>query len=273
MPAFREWLLKQPRKIIMEPMSNPPENKCNLPGMDYLALAKNQEDECEEISSKNWKDLGVKASQCLESIGIVLFLLESYATCIWDCKGGDHILERLVGRTVSSSRASLRLLQFGFYDESLSIIRNIGEIANLILLFSIDNSAFDHWMSLSQDQSSQIFKPSEVRKRLQPLGKVAQINGQRYGILCKIGTHPSPNTVPQRHSLSGKSTLGGYYQAQGALLAMNELAIPLMYIAMCLPKIVDILPEQKEALNDAGKALASSIGGVNLTAKRTQKRR
>lgn len=257
----------------MELTSEEAKFEVQLSGMNYLILAKEQEDKCEEISCHQWANLGKKAPRCFDGIGNVLFLLEYYACCHWGCKGGDHVPQRLIGRVVSSSRASLRLLQLGFYDESLAISRNIDEIANLILLFCMDKASFTHWLSLPDRDRSELYKPSAVRELLRPLGKVLQIDGKRYGMLCKVGTHVSPETVPQEHNSSGIPTLGGHYQGQGALVTLNELAIPLMYIAMCLAKIADIAPLQKEALTDAGKILASNIGGVNITSNFTQNRR
>ena len=49
----------------------------------------------------------------------------------------------------SRARACVRLLKFGFYDESLSLTRSIGEIANLLCLFTIDKAEPEKWRTMS----------------------------------------------------------------------------------------------------------------------------
>src|SRR5262245_13348972 len=101
-------------------------------GLEFLKLASEQEDSCEKHSHTRLLQMGHKAPQCLENLGTVLSLLDRAASCFWGCHEGDHLIEYLAGRVAASARASLRLLYFGFYDESLSITRSIGEAANLL---------------------------------------------------------------------------------------------------------------------------------------------
>jgi hypothetical protein len=48
-------------------------------------------------------------------------------------------------RSVSFGRAAMRLAKLAFYDEALSIVRSIGEIANLLALFAPDKVALEEW--------------------------------------------------------------------------------------------------------------------------------
>ena len=56
------------------------------------------------------------------------------------CHGKAHVIENLVGRAESNSRAAFRLIEFGQYDEALSLTRNVAEIADLIWLFYVDQT-------------------------------------------------------------------------------------------------------------------------------------
>src|SRR2546421_338209 len=78
---------------------------------------------------------GQKAPRCSKELGTVLSLLDRLSTCSWGCRGGDHVPEYLLGRAVTNLRAAVQLLRLGYYDESLSLTRNAGEVANLLALF------------------------------------------------------------------------------------------------------------------------------------------
>jgi len=107
-------------------------------GSDFLKLVSQQEDACEARTASALPRLGKLAPACYRNLGTVLSLLDRAASCYWGCRGGDHVVEYIAGRSCSSARAARRLFEFGYYDESLSINRSIGEIANLLLLFNFD---------------------------------------------------------------------------------------------------------------------------------------
>jgi hypothetical protein len=57
-----------------------------------------------------------------------------FSCCHWGCHGKEHVFEHLAGRCVSSLASGWRLTERGYYDEALSLVRSVGEIANLFEL-------------------------------------------------------------------------------------------------------------------------------------------
>lgn len=142
-------------------------------GLDFLQMIWEQEDDCERETDQELPKMGEKASQCLLRLGTVLSLLDRLSTCWWGCRGGDHLIEYLVGRSVNCARASLRLSRFGFYDEALSVTRSIGEIANLMCLFTNEVGAFDRWRTADASVRKTTFGPMQVRMQLENLRAIA----------------------------------------------------------------------------------------------------
>ena len=171
-------------------------------GFNFLELIWKQEDKCENATDKRILRLGEKAPACLEQIGTVLSLMDRMASCWWVCKGGDHKVERLFGKVASNARGALRLLKFGFYDESLTLCRAMGEIANLLYLFVFDNDALAEWRTDDQDK----LPPVKVRRKIEKLNKIVPVNQQRYRQLSKR-VHVNPNTSPQSYNLLEIPTL------------------------------------------------------------------
>src|SRR2546421_4553114 len=105
-------------------------------GSDFLKLVATQEAGCEEQTAKALSTLmGVKAPKCYQDLGDVLLLLDQLASCYWSCSEGDHVVEYATGRAASLARASIKLAQTGYYDESLATTRNLAELTNLLALF------------------------------------------------------------------------------------------------------------------------------------------
>jgi hypothetical protein len=98
----------------------------------FLETAWNAEDACETETTSALPGMGVKAPACIAKLGTLLSLLYRVGCCAWGCRGGDHTVEYIIGRSVTSALAALRLIRFGYYDEALGLARNIGEIANLL---------------------------------------------------------------------------------------------------------------------------------------------
>ena len=83
-------------------------------GLLIHQVLRQQEEDCEEKSLGQLPRLGEKAPRCYEMTGRVLALLDALSSCAWGCAEGDHVLERLVVRSVNHARAALRLALMGF---------------------------------------------------------------------------------------------------------------------------------------------------------------
>lgn len=236
-------------------------------GRSFLKLIAEGEAECQ---SRTWSALpamGKKAPRCLDGIGTVLALLDAAASCFWGCHQGDHRGEFLLGRVASSAYAALRLSTAGYYDEALSIVRTLGENANLIAFFNADPSSFDRWKKLPERDRRKEFKPVSVRLALEALGAPTPVDKDRYAALSDFSIHASPNAMPQTHNVAGRPLTFGVFQEAGLVLVLNELALPLAFVAVFASGIVEVPPKIKRTLLREGRSLASAIGGVTVLEK------
>jgi hypothetical protein len=104
---------------------------------EFFQLAWRIDANCESRTAAALPGMGKKAPACFAKLGTVLSLLYRVGCCAWGCRGGDHTIEYMVARTVTSSLSAIRLMHFGFYDEALSLVRNISEIANLLCYLTV----------------------------------------------------------------------------------------------------------------------------------------
>ena len=234
-------------------------------GLAFLKLIWEQEDIFEVETDKRIPNLGKKAPVCLEHIGTVLSLLDRMASCWWGCRQGDHRTEYLCGRVASNARAILRLLRFGFYDESLVLCRGMGETANLLQLFVHDTASFEKWEISSPQDIRQKFSPVKVRLRLENLSIPPAIDETRYRQLSERATHVHPETTPQSHNILGIPFAGAQLQDEGLLVCLNELAIPLSLATTFGALLLDLEKDTKERIFSALRNLIEQIGGATIT--------
>jgi hypothetical protein len=251
-------------------MQSPEVSFISPQGLDFLKLVADQEDACEALSRERLLGLGKKAPLCFEHLGTVLSLLDRVASCFWVCRGGDHLVEYLAGRVCSSARASLRLLLFGFFDESLSLTRSIGEVTNLLFLFSQDGTALTEWQGSTKRQRKDNFSPVKVRIRLESQAAPVLIDETRYSELCEVATHVTPQTRPQAHNPLGMPFAGSQFQEAGFIVALNELALATGLALISLPKILSYDETRRKEIKEAVLVLLDSIGGTNVLTVKDQ---
>lgn len=236
-------------------------------GMAFLQIIWEMEDKDEKESDERLPDLGERAPACLREIGTMLSLLDRLASCWWTCNGGSHEVEYLCGRIASNSRAALRLMRFGFYDESLSLCRSVGEIANLLFLFHFDEAAFQQWKDSSRRQRIRKFGPRGVRLRFEEKADVAPpINEERYRLLSEQSVHVHPGTKPQSYNLPGIPIAGAIYQEGGFVICLNELALALSVSLVGGALLLDIDGSIKKHITDAARTSIKQIGSLTLQA-------
>lgn len=207
---------------------------------------------------------GTKAPLAKRDLGTLLASLYQAATCAWGCSGGDHQVEWLVGRVVNLAQGAYRLMNAALYDESLSLTRSIGEIANLACLFVSDPSAMTTWTGASSRQERRQFGPGPVRTRLRNESGRVLIDDDRYRALCEIGTHPVPGFAPNHFSGTGRPTLGFVPEEAGVLMCLNELAYAVCSAALPLAKLLDIPPEREQEMLGRAKALVANLGSITV---------
>lgn len=233
-------------------------------GMEFLTFVASRERLCHESTLSERDSMGESAPKCLEALGTALSLLDRTASCWWGCDHGNHLLEYLVGRSVSSALAALHVAQSGYYDEALNQVRSLGEIANLFALFTAEHNALTEWTAASKKERLSKYGPAAVRKRLDALGVPMPVDTDRYAALCEVVTHPTPDTRPQAYNPLGMPMVGHTFQPAGYLVVLNETAIPLAAIAHCASRLLTLPAEIRRRLQVEAAALAEAVGGVNL---------
>lgn len=208
---------------------------------------------------------GRKAPLAVERLGVALALLDRAASCFWGCRGGDHIVEYLAGRTTVQSEAALTLTRRGHYDDALALVRNLGETTNLLSLFSNDPSSFEMWKQLPGEQRWNKFRPAKVRRALAALNVTLPISSERYSALCELATHVTPEMRPGAHNSFSIPITAPMFQPQGLLLALNELAFAVAFAAIYVPHLAKLDRALVPHFYKAARALLEAYGGVNLT--------
>ena len=241
-----------------------PDDTAAPEGMDFIDLITTQERACEEETQSARAQLGEKAPKCLAALGTVLSLTDRLASCWWGCAGGDHMIESLAGRSVASARGALRLSAGGYYDEALGLTRGIGEIANLLALFAADKEAMLAWKAADRPKRLRDFGPAAVRRRLTEIGAPLPIGAERYGALCELATHVTPETRPQAHNPLQMPGTGAIFQRTAYLLALNELAVPVAFVGLFAATVLKADVTVRTRFAEEGRVLAENIGGVNL---------
>ena len=232
-------------------------------GTDFLDLLRQQERSC-EASFDNWlPHAGKKAPQTIETLGTVLSYLDRIASCWWGCDGGDHQQERLVGRAASNARAALLLLRAGYYDEALGVVRQIGELANLLWLFMNSSEAFLEWRNANESVRRRSFRAVRVRERLEDAELFMPLDESLYSKLSGTSTHANPDTTPQSHNVVGLPTMGAYFQEAGALVVLNHIAQLIVFALLYATTLLQQSEDKVTALR-AGRKLAESIGAIDL---------
>ena len=233
-------------------------------GLEFLRFVWKQEDECESATDEALPKMGERAPQCFRELGTVLSLLDRLASCFWECSKGDHVVEHLVGRAGSFARAALRLIRLGFYDEALVLVRSVGEISNLLVLFCQEDALFQKWKLSNHSQRRKEFDPVKVRIALESKSKPIPMSQSKYARLCEKVAHVTPETKPQNYNVHGRPVAGGYFQEAGVLVTINEVSEFIAWIALCAAKLRFGDTGKRQIIREAGIRLITSVGRADV---------
>jgi hypothetical protein len=240
-----------------------------LSGRQMLRGVGKFEDRCEKASEKHIAKMGKKAPRCYEYVGQLLAYIDLIGSCHYSCPGGAesaHIIWYLAARASSFGRAALRLMKMGFYDEALIIVRSIGEITNLFVLFSMSPQNIEEWEKSDRSYRLAHLTPGKIRKRIENLkNDTPYISASHYAALCEVSTHPVPDLRPQRFNHAGKSMTGGIYlQEVGILVVLNEMALALSLLAVSAAKVCKVPADPFKEIRNACVMCIRSIEGIHL---------
>jgi len=133
-------------------------------------------------------------------------------------------LLRLSIRLFNSAASALKLARSGYYQPSLSMIRDVIEIQFLVQLFCRDPEELSLWESLPAKDREKRFKPFELRKKLDLFdGFKHQQRARAYKLFCEHAAHPTPNGF-EVISPAGVTQVGPFPSKEALTACIQELA-------------------------------------------------
>ena len=104
----------------------------------------------------------------------------------------DDVTIQLLGlRLFNSSSSALALMLAGYYQSSVTLLRDILETGFLIDYLTFDQSKIKDW-KLSNEKNQRRFSPSAIRKALNARDKVmGDKRNEIYKLMCGYAAHPT----------------------------------------------------------------------------------
>ena len=233
-------------------------------GLEFLKLAESVAAKCGDHTDLHLPQMGKSCPECLHNLGTMLSILYRLASCHGHCRGGDHLIEYILGRTCSTALSALSLLRQGYYDEALSLARGIGETANLLTSFVKLPSRLQEWKGADARTRLRDFSPVKVRLTLEGAKVSLPVDEERYRRLSSIATHVSPSIQPQSHNIVGIPTLGAVFQDIGAMVSLNETAWATGWAGVAGARLMKLPFEEYSRIKGVAIDLLASVGGVTI---------
>jgi len=140
----------------------------------------------------------------------------------------DQLIIQLLGiRLFNGAAATLKQLLSGYYQVTVSSIRDVLETANLVDYFTIDPSLISKWRAADDKERWKRFKPAVVRDALSRRdgGNSKKNRDSIYSALSGYGTHPSPQGFRMlRREPNGPAQIGPFFELSTLKALMAELA-------------------------------------------------
>ena len=233
----------------------------NIPeGADFLHAVLQFTSQCEQLTDKFLASESPHGPiQTHEYLGTLLSLLDRASSCWWGCRKGDHVGEMLVGRCCSYGLCAFKLARSGFYDESVSLSRTVGEITNLAVLFLKDPDTLRDWKSADERTRRNKYSPFEVRRAIEAKNFPVPIDHSRYGQLSAKAVHVSPNILPQMYNAERHAKTGGYFQEAGLCFCLAEIGYPLSILGLCAIELCGLADDKSARVSKATEELSQSL--------------
>jgi len=216
--------------------------------------------ECERLSDEYLaSELSQNLMHTHEHLGTLLSLLDRASSCWWGCRKGNHAGEMIVGRCCSYGLCAFKLARSGFYDESVSLARTVGEITNLSLLFTVNPNAFQRWQTADERARRKEYSPVAVRKALEKSHFPVPIDQHRYGWLSAKAVHMTPTIPPQMYNAERHAKAGGFFQEAGLCFCLAEIGYPFSILGLCAVDLCGLAEVNATRVSGATEALSKSL--------------
>lgn len=149
----------------------------------------------------------------------------------------------------------------------LSLIRILGEVTNLLGLFSVDRNELESWKKLDEKARWDRFRPYKVRNRLEALKAPCVIDRDRYALLSSISVHANPDFMPNSQNDQGRAVLAPRFEIVGLMICVNELSRCIALISVTATSLIDVPRTIEKRTRSAGRTLAKNVGSIDVTVK------
>jgi hypothetical protein len=207
---------------------HPNQNIAVPTGLAHFELIRLGESKAHEMSAPLLKE----AAPHLEFLGVAFATIYEVATCNRKCWGPPHLLESLCARVYNIGISAYLLMERGFYDEALSLIRSAAEIGNFISLVASEQGVVPQWVAADKKTRLREFSPYAIRMRLEKSRGVLVAPEDWYSRFCESYTHATPTMQPNAHNQDGRSWAGGVVQEDGFWFTLDELIGKVGSVAM-----------------------------------------
>ncbi len=232
-------------------------------GSDFLRGVLRFTADCERLTDEYLASASPHGSVTTHlHLGTLLSLLDRASSCWWGCREGNHAAEMLVGRCCSYGLCAFKLARSGFYDESVSLVRTVGEITNLAVLFVTDPKAFQEWQTVDERTRRNKYCPVAVRRTLEEQRFPVPVNQSRYGQLSAKAVHLTPTIPPQMYNAERHPKTGGYFQEAGLSFCLAEVGYPFSVLGFCAVELCELSAENAAKVCRAADALRNSLDAV-----------
>ena len=238
-------------------------------GLDFLRTMWDHNLQQAMITDANWEHYGKIAPRTIEALGEMMQELYYFSICHPQCILPDeksHQARYMAGKIFNSSIASLHMLRIGLYNESLTICRQIGELANLIWLSSIDEK-----QRYSLERGKNPPSPRVVRKKLESKLHRAPITKERYSALSQRATHGTNvnfwsylnREFRDAVGLSNKIYTGGWHDTNAAVVSLNELSTAIGAAGFGISLLGSKYADRSKRIEEKSFTLLENIGRLD----------
>ena len=169
----------------------------------------------------------------------------------------------MLTKTASYLRSALMLLRMGHLAECQSIIRQVAEGCNLLILLRCDPESLDRYIKSDDRSRSVDFDVSAVRRKIRLLDEYDLFSGYPYGEISQLVTHFSTSSVWFNAFVSKPTGELSHYQHRLCLLGLALIVCScLMFLQNALwllrysfggTQIEEIIKELNEAIEELSK--------------------
>jgi hypothetical protein len=179
-------------------------------------------------------------------------------------------IQRLGIRLFNAGASALSLLLAGYYQNSVTLQRDLLETGFLIDYLAIDRAKIQEWQRSDDKERAKKFAPARVREALDAHDKAAgKKRAQIYKLMCTYAAHPTPEGF-RLVSPKGPGEIGPFFDEKFLKYLLEELVKHLTYFAVVytghfsgVP--IELLSGKRAFLNDLS-VWAKKYLGLDLSA-------